>query len=973
MMNRLTDLPTLRINSAEFLSFSYRGKQYRGMAGDTIATALFANGVRIFARSLKYHRPRGLYSLDGECSNTSVEVNGVPNVRSEKTLLRDGMVVKPQNVWGSPERDLLGFLDRMDWAMPAGFYYRWMHKPYKFWPFCLKQIRKMAGSGVLNPSFAPDDNYDEVYPNADVCVIGGGPAGMSAALAAAEHGFRVILLESRPWLGGSFDYRAAEYTEDMPLYERTRELVKKAEETPNVRIFAHTHMIGAYNNNLVTAFQIGGEEDAFGERYVEIRAESVVVATGCIERPLIFENNERPGVMQVGCAHRLSRTYGLLPGERAVFSIGHDLGLEAAIDLSDLGLSVLAVADPRQDGQDPRLVEGLAERKIPFLRGWIASKAHGNKAVRKVTLSTTEGIRHRVFDCDVLVASAGLSPVFGPLSLVQAKMGFDLHTGFYLPTELPPKVHAAGRMLGLHDLFSIEASGRLAGLSAAAGCGAPVETLLKDAQEKLGKLPGPVRGSKLVMAPVKGKKSFVCFDEDTTIKNIYQGCDMGFDAVELSKRFTAAGTGPGQGGIPGHNLPLIISQYHAESSGPALPSTVRAPLVPTFMATYAGTNHDMYKRSPLHETQEKTGAVFRRIGVWRRARYFSKDFSCREEIENVRNNVGLIDVSTLGKFRLFGPDALKALQRVYVGDMSKIPEGKVKYSAMCNDDGNLIDDGVIAKAGDNDYYFTASTARAGVTVEWFRYHARYDGWEFHMVNLTDAFGAINLAGPNARLVLQKLTDADISNEAFPFMGYRDFTIAETIPVRVMRLGFVGELSFEIHMPSSLTQAVWDLLMDAGKEFGISAFGLEAQSALRMEKGHVIIGQESEIRTTLHDLGLGFLWFREKPEAKAVGAVALKQTEHQEGRLKLIGIRMEDTSKCPEDGSLIVDNEIRGFVCTARKSFTLKESVGLALVESQLAKQGTRLEIFGAGSGDARLYATVAPTPFYDPEGKRLRM
>ena len=412
------DLPTLRINPAESLSFSYRGKQYRGMAGDTIATALFANDLRIFSRSIKYHRPRGLYSLDGECSNTSGEVNGVPNVRSEKTLLRDGMVVKPQNVWGSPERDLLGFLDRMDWAMPAGFYYRWMHKPYKFWPFCLKQIRKLAGSGVLKPSFTPDDNYDEIYPNADVCVIGGGPAGLSAALAAAKQGPRVILMESRPWLGGSFDYRATGYAEGIPLYERARELAKEVEETPNVRVFAHTHMIGAYNNNLVTAFQVGGEGNAFGERYVEIRAESVVVATGCIERPLIFENNERPGVMQVGCAHRLSRTYGLLPGERAVFSIGHDLGLEAAIDLSDLGLSVLAVADSRQDGQDVQLVEKLARKGIPFLRGWVAYEAQGSKTLRKVTLSTIEGMRHREFDCDVLVASAGLTPASGPLAPV---------------------------------------------------------------------------------------------------------------------------------------------------------------------------------------------------------------------------------------------------------------------------------------------------------------------------------------------------------------------------------------------------------------------------------------------------------------------------------------------------------------------------------------------------------------------------
>ena len=291
MMNRLTQLPTLRIRPTESFSFTYRGKQYRGMAGDTVATALFANGVRVFARSLKYHRPRGLYSLDGECSNTCMEVNDIPNVRTEKALLRDGMVVKPQNVWGSPERDLLGFLDRLDWAMPAGFYYRWMHKPYKFWPFFLKRIRKMAGLGILKPSLELEGNCDEVYPKADVCVIGGGAAGMSAALAAAEHEFRVILLESRPWMGGVFDYRAAEYTQDVPLHQRAQELSRQVEETPNIRVFAHTTMVGLYNNNLITAFQVGGEGDSFDERYVETRAESVVVATGCIERPLVFENN----------------------------------------------------------------------------------------------------------------------------------------------------------------------------------------------------------------------------------------------------------------------------------------------------------------------------------------------------------------------------------------------------------------------------------------------------------------------------------------------------------------------------------------------------------------------------------------------------------------------------------------------------------------------------------------------------------
>jgi sarcosine oxidase subunit alpha len=971
-MNRLSQLPTLRIDPAQEISLNYDGKICRGVAGDTVATALYASGVRIFSRSLKYHRPRGLYSLDGECSNTCMQLNGIPNVRTENTLLKNGMTVKAQNVKGTPEKDLMGFMDRLDWAMPAGFYYRMMHKPAPIWPIALKQVRKAAGLGQISPDFQMTGRYDEIYPKADVCVIGGGPAGLSAALAAGERGLRVILLESRPWLGGFFDYRTAEYDKSIHLFERARELTELVAQAPTIRVFTHTAVVGAYNNSLVTAFQVGGDLDSFTERYIEIRAQSVVVATGCIERPLLFENNERPGVMQIGCAHRLARTYGLLPGENAVFSIAHDLGIETALDLSDLGVNVLQVADIREDGQDPALVAGLAAKKIPFLRGWVAHTAHGDTRLDKVTLSTVQGVHQRDVDCDLLVASAGMTAVTGPLSLAHAKLAYDSHTGYFLPSKLPEKTHAAGRLLGLDDPLSIEASGHLAGLMAAADCDADVEADLKTAQERLNDLPGPARGCKLVQAPVKGRKAFICFDEDTTLKNVSQALEMGFDATELIKRFTAAGTGPGQGGIPGHNLPLFVAQYHGAGSGLATPTTVRPPMVPTFIATYAGTNHDMYKCTPLHDSQIKDGGVMRRIGVWKRARYFSQDISCREEIENVRNNVGMLDASTLGKFRLWGPDALKALQRVYAGDMSKISDGKIKYGAMCNEDGCIIDDGVIVKRGENEYYFTTSTGRAGSTVEWFRYHTRYDSWNYHMVNLTDALGVINLAGPNARKVIEKLVDEDISNEAFPFTGYREFTIQDTIPVRAMRLGFVGELSYEFHVPASYMRALWEMLAEAGSEFGIRNFGLEAQNVLRMEKGHIIIGSESEQRTTLHDVGLGFLWHRNKPEAKTVGAVALKQTEKQKGRFKLVGFKMENSSRTPKDGSLVVDSVIRGYVCIARSSFGLKESVGLALVDSSLAKEGTRLQIYEDECEGRHLYATVVPLPFYDPEGKRLR-
>lgn len=796
---------------------------------------------------------------------------------------------------------------------------------------------------------------------------------MMAAVAAARKGLRVILMESRPWLGGFFEYRTSEYQKDQTFHDRAVHLTKEVAELENIRVFTHTSAIGTYNNNLVTGFQIGKKEDTFDQRYIEIRAQSVVVASGCIERPLIFDNNERPGVMQAGCALRMANTYGILPGKKAVFSIGHDLGLEAALELHDQGLDIVAVLDIREDGHDPDLVKKLEDKKIAFFKAKVVTKVHGTKKVEKIDVSGLDGLVSKALTCDLLVASAGMTPVTGPITVAQGKLKYNSHTGFFLPEILPEKMHAAGRLLGFDAPLSIEASGTLAGLKAAFDCEKCSIEEIGQAGKILENLPGPCRGTKLVTAPVKGRKSFICFDEDTTIKNINQAVDKGFDMPELIKRFTSAGTGPGQGGIPGHNLPLYVAKYQDLPDISIKPTNVRPPLVPTLLSTYAGTNHTMLKQTPMDEMQRKEGAIFRNIGVWQRARYFSNDFSCKKEIENVRNNVGLLDASTLGKFRIHGPDALKALQRVYVSDMSKVKKGRVKYSAMCNDDGCVIDDGIITKQGENDYYFTTSTGRAGSTVEWIRFHTRYDGWDFHIVNLTDSMGVINLSGPNARKVLEKITGIDVSNETFGFSEYREFKLRDTIPVRAMRLGFVGELSYELHVPSSFMKSVWLMLKDAGSQFNIQNFGVEAQNVLRMEKCHIILGQESEQRTNLLDVGLGFLWYRKKSDAKTVGAVALRQAENDTTRLKLVGFNMEDNERAPKEGSLVVDEKIRGYVCTARESFSLNKAVGMALVEAPLSSIGTRLEIFEDECGDNRLYAKVVKTPFYDPEGKRMKM
>ncbi len=973
MTPRLKNLSTLRVNPLKPLSFYYGRKRYEGLAGDSVATALYANHIRVFSRSIKYHRPRGLYNLDGDCANAFMEVNGIPNVPTELTPLRDQMRIRAQNVVGTPEWDLKGFMDKLDWAMPAGFYYHFFHRPYRLWPFFRSQIRKAAGIGAIDPSSRLRGRFETCHIHAEVCVVGGGPAGMAAAKAAADCGLRVVLLEARPWFGGCFDYRNVRRPDGMTFYERAESLFTEIKKHPGIRRFPGTHLIGLYPDNHLTAIQRGEEKDPFDEKYLDISSKSVVITTGCRERPLLFEHNDRPGIMQPNCALRLARTYGLLPGKRAVFSVGHDLGLEAAMDLHDLGLHVVCVADTRVVGQDPRLMDGLAERKIPLFRGGSARFASG-KRIQKVTLNTPEASRNLQVPCDLLVASAGPTPNAEPLFLSGAKMIYDPQTDFFLPESLPPGVFAGGMVLGFTDPEAVEGSGTLAGLSAVSSCGVSVERSIREIEETLHTLPGPCRNGSAVRVPTSGRKTFVCFDEDTTTKHVRQACDLGFDTIELCKRFTAAGTGPGQGKIPGHNLPLLLSEYrNEEPSKETLPSTVRSPLFPTLMAAYAGPKYDIAKHTPTHDIQKQFGAVFRRVGAWKRARYFSSDLTCTREIGSVRRDVGLIDVSTLGKFRIFGPNALEALQRVYVGDLSRIREGRVKYSAMCNDDACLLDDGVILKTGEDDYYFTTSTGRADSTMEWIQYHTLYDQWHYHMVNLTDAFGALNLAGPKARHVLSKITTADLSPKAFPYATHRDMLLCDCIPARVLRLGFLGELSYEIHLPASMTETLWKRLMEAGEEFDIRPFGLEAQNVLRLEKGHIIIGQESEIRTTLHDLGLGFLWQRRKHGTQTVGSPALRFTEHQPGRMKLVGFEMEGFGRPPKDGSIIVDQDIRGHVCTARYSVTLKKAIGLALVDSDLSTEGTRLTFFEDGMEREMLNGRVVRTPFLDPEGNRMRI
>ena len=981
--HRMTDLeplrptlrPTLRIDPSRRISFRFGMRPVKGFCGDSVATALYGHGVRIFSRSIKFRRPRGLYSLNGESANCLMEIDGRPNETAEMLLLEEGMRVRPQNVRFSLKRDPSGFMDRLDWALPAGFYLNRFHKPSSLRPFFLKRIRRAAGIGRIDPDYRSEAVFDRQYIHTDVCVIGGGPAGMAAALAAAESGVRVVLLESRPWLGGNFDHRTGEFETGVTLHERSRSLADQV-ESASIRRFHQTVAVDLSKEGSALAFRIGGEENLFDRRLLEIRYRSVVIATGCTERPLLFEHNDRPGVMQVDCAYRLARSYGILPGTAAVFSVGHDEGLEAAAGLHDLGMTVRAVADCRAQPGDSKWVQALSERKIPYLSRWHATEAKGKKQVEGVVLRDQKEGR-QAFGCDLLVASAGLSPVTDPLSLAGAEPAYDSKTGFYLPRSLPAGVHMAGRITGLTHAGAVEASGRAAGLRAAGDCGAFVEAALQESETVLQALPGPAEEKTVFPNLGKGKKTFICFDMDVTVKHLRQSIDRGFDTPEPAKRFTGAGTGPGQSGIPGSNLPLLLARLREEGPEKTGPTTARPPLVPTPLAVYGTGRIRLNRVSPVHSLLKEAGAAWDDSAEWRQAAYFAFDPAAREEIEAVREGIGIMDAAAQGKFRIFGPDTVQVLERVFIGRMADLTPGRAKHSFICNEYGGVLYEAVIACRGREDYLVFTAPGMGKAVYQWMIDHSENKDWDFRIADQTESWGAVRMAGPLARELLQGMTESNVSNAAFPLMGFRRLRLMkESITVQALRTGAVGEVTYDLYMPASLMAAAWKALAAAGEAFGMHPYGLTADTLLRLEKGRLHIGRESENRVTLLDLGLKRYWHPNRPDTEKVGDAALRHTAEQSGRMKRVGFRVESASNRDrplQDGAIVVDEAIQGHVCLTRYSPTLGEQIGTALVAEHLAEPGTRLSLFEHDmEPHQRRHALVVPLPFYDPDHTRMK-
>ncbi len=964
------------IDRSTTITFTFDGREYTAHPGDTLASALAAAGVKVFSRSFKYHRPRGLMCCAGHCPNCLVQVGDEPNVRACQRPVEAGLEVRPQNAWPSLAVDLMSLTQLGDRFLPVGFYYKTFIRPKRLWPLYETVLRRAAGLGEVSPEAAPDapSAHSQQFLHTDVVVIGGGPAGMSAALAAAERGARVTLFDENPALGGHLRFAGGEAAAAW------RELQSSVERQPNLTVHTNTTILGWYLNDWLSAVS--------GSRLFKIRARAIVVATGAYEMPLVFDNNDLPGVMLGSAVQRLLHLYGVRPGRRAVVVTANDDGWAVAVDLRAAGARVVAVADERQrdDCASPHVDMLGPETKVFWQHTLLA--AQGSGAVNGAVIARTNGEMEvdasaaQSFDCDLIVVSVGWTPALDIAHQAGGKAAYDVSRSEILPTTLPPGLFVIGRAAGTHAVGAQVVEGRAAGEGAAAFLGrggAPTAEAQADLAKR--RAAAPRRTSPRVI--VRGhKKRIVCFCEDVTDKDIQTAIAEGYDSLELLKRYSTVTMGPCQGKMCALNSIHLCARVNGWSVQETGTTTSRQPTTPVSLASLAGQHMEPAQVTPAHVWHAARGAKMMLAGLWIRPLHYGE---AAAEVKAVRERVGLIDVSTLGKMRFTGPGVPALLDRLYINQFKNLGLGRVRYGVMCNDEGVVLDDGVSARLAENEWYMTTTTSGAGAmfeTMQWWMQSGWGEG--SHLTDLTEAYAAFNLAGPKSRAVLQKLyrrpggasLPDDVSNEAFPYMHIRVAEVAG-VPCRIMRIGFTGELSYEIHAPSAYGLHVWEALMEAGQVFGILPFGLEAQRVLRLEKAHIIVSQDTDAVTDPLSADLGWAVKLDKPDF--LGKRALVRISAEGPKQKLVGFKMARPGIVPDEGVQIVRTgvngkmEILGYVTSARHSPTLGETIGLCWLSAGLAAQNGASFTIRLLNGSSFEEAKVHHGPFYDPKGERLRM
>lgn len=877
------------------LKFDFNGKQVTARPGDTVASALFRAGQRIFTRSFKYHRPRGLLCLSGKCPNCLMNVDGTPNVRACITPVRAGMRVTHQNAYPSLDQDGLALVQRFDWLMPVGWYYKTMTDP-RMWHAAEPFVRKVAGLGTPPSLDNVSGNYEHAYRHTEVAVIGGGPAGLKCAIDLAIQGEQVTLIDDQPALGGHLRY-ASQANASLV------DLIAQAEALPNLQVLTGCYCFGLYEGNLLGIVRPRRDPND-AEQLIHLRAGRVVVATGAYESPLLFPNNDLVGIMLSTAVQRLINLHGITPGKVAVVIARSPMEEPVVAALREAGIQIAAVVPPES-----------------------VVKALGKKHVTGIE---TRGAR---YTCDLVVVCGHRIPDAGLLHQAGARLQWDGKKGAFVPKDIPASISAAGEVTG--------------------------EGLIAPAT-----LP-PERDP-------ASKRAFVCLCSDVSSQDLVDAVDEGYDHIETLKRYTTTTMGPCQGRMC--QLPAIgiCARQNSRSMADTGVTTARPPNPGVTLGALAGARHHPIRRTPMHYEHAEAGAVWLDMGEWKRPRYYqakpgaAEKLCVKEEYRAVRERVGLIDVSTLGKLDLKGRDIGRLLDKIYAGRLSDLRPGRTRYGVLCDEAGIMLDDGTVSRLAEDHFFVTTTTGNLDFVHQWIKWWLVGTGWDVFTTNLTPGLAAVNLAGPNARDVLAPLTDADLSSKTFPYMACRTAQVAGVSAI-LMRIGFVGETGWEIHFPAESGPDLWKALLEAGRKYDIRPFGIEAQRLLRLEKRHVIVGVDSDATTNPFEAGMA--WAPKLDKDDFIGRAALRRLSGETPRQKLAGFIMSE-DVLPEDGAaIIVNGELAGRVTSARYSPSFQKAIGLAWVPADRAHEGAEVDVRVSG----RLArAKITEQAFYDPEGTRLR-
>ena len=967
-MSRLPAQDHHWIDQADPVRFSFEGRNYQGYRGDVLSSALWAEGVRVLGRSFKYHRPRGIYSLAGHDANVIVDDGQRTNIRGDQLLIENGMQLRGVNTSGGLERDRLRWMGMFSRFLPVGFYYKAFHTPRRLFPFFEKQMRKVAGLGAIHPGHAPVASPKD-YDFCDVLVVGSGPAGLAAATAAADCGLKVMLVEEQPRAGGSLCWQ---WTADPVATQLLSEQLAAVQDSPNITLRCETQAAGCYADNWVALVD--------RRRLTKLRARAIVLATGVIEQPAVFQNNDLPGVMLASAAQRLLHQYAVSPCRRPVIMTANDEGYQLANELADLEIPVAGIVDLRCDADPTTWQNRTTENGIPLFPAHAVYKAHpgrGKKSIKAVTIcrlddSAVPDRRDRQhLRCDGVLMSVGWQPNSALISQAGGRFEYSDELNQLVPSQLPDELFVAGRANGIYGLADQVADGRRAGLAAARQLGTWHQPLPETTLS-----PERVPSHAYPIFSHPGKKNFVDLDEDVHLADIVNAHQEGYDNVELLKRFTTVGMGPSQGKISNFPAVRILARLNNASIAETGTTTSRPFYQPVPLGHLAGRRFHANRRTPLDQWHRDAAAVMVHAGAWLRPEYYRRDDHSRDELilaeaQAVRDSVGMIDLSTLGKIHVCGPQAVEFLEQVYTGRFKRQRNGTLRYAIALDETGVIIEDGIVARLADDHFYLSATSSGAATFYRGLQRWAIQLGLDVTLSNATGQMAAFNLAGQASRKVLAQLTTADISAEAFPYLAARQVDILGTSAL-LIRVGFVGELGYEIHLPASQAAAVWEELMQSGQDQQIRPFGVEAQRLLRLEKGHLIVGHDTDALTLPSEADVEWAVAADKPFF--VGGRSLQIIAQRPLTRKLVGFRFADQhpGPWPEECQLVFDGtEMVGRITSISRQSTLGHAVAMGFVKPELASAGTKLEV--RVSDGSRVVVAVSDLPFYDPQNSRQQL